>query len=38
MSEVFTSVYKNSKLNILGGGHSSKIDLKKFIKLTKENI
>jgi alpha-beta hydrolase superfamily lysophospholipase len=38
MSEVFTSVYKNSKLYILGGGHSSKIDLKKFIKLTKENI
>ena len=38
MSKVFISAYKNSKLHILGGGHSSKIDLKKFIKLTKENI
>jgi alpha-beta hydrolase superfamily lysophospholipase len=38
MSKALISNYKNSKLYILNGGHSSKIDLKKFIKSTKKNI
>lgn len=38
MSEALSKSHKNSKINIIGGGHSSKIEWKKFIKLTKEII
>lgn len=38
MSKMLANTYKNSKLHIIGGGHSSKIEWKKFIKLTKEVI
>ena len=38
MAETLAKSHKNSEIAIIGGGHSSKIEWKKFIKLTKEII